>query len=404
MPEWVLKDTEPQAVQSLPRNLPEIVPSRWPGWPDEWGQPGWDSQKAQKLADTAWACLDLNSSVLSSMPVYRMKGTQVIDPVEWMRNPDPKFYTAWPEFAAQLFWNFQAFGEAFVVATDWYHTGYPSQFHVVPPYLVSVEIDPVKGRSYAIGSLKATQDGDILHLRYQSSTDDAHGHGPLEVAGARLTAAKVLGRYAQNLAKTGGVPHYVVNVERSLSKTEADDMLEQWVDSRMRNLGYPALVSGGKANVQAFNVNAKDMALIELAQFSESRIATLLKVPPFLVGLPSGGDSMTYSNVSSLFDFHDRAGLRTLVAGVMPALSNWALPRGQTVELNRDEYSRPPLLERAQAYEKLDQIGALSPEEIRVMERFHGLPSAAALTGGEPDAEPDQPDSAADAGQAELEA
>ena len=51
--------------------------------------------------------------------------------------------------------------------------------------------------------------------------------------------------------------------------------------------------------------------MLELAQFTESRIAVLLGVPPFLVGLPSGGDSMTYSNVSSLFDFHDRSYLRT---------------------------------------------------------------------------------------------
>jgi hypothetical protein len=48
---------------------------------------------------------------------------------------------------------------------------------------------------------------------------------------------------------------------------------------------------------------------VELSQWNESRIAVLLGVPPFLMGLPSGGDSMTYSNVQSLFDYHWRAGL-----------------------------------------------------------------------------------------------
>ena len=91
-----------------------------------------------------------------------------------------------------------------------------------------------------------------------------------------------------------------------------------------------------------------DMALVELAQLNESRIAVLLGVPPFLVGLPSGGDSMTYSNVTSLFDYHWRAGLRPKAHAVMAALSAWLLPRGTTIEVNRDEYVQPGPYERAQ--------------------------------------------------------
>jgi hypothetical protein len=66
----------------------------------------------------------------------------------------------------------------------------------------------------------------------------------------------------------------------------------------------------------------------------------------------------------------------------MSALSGWVLPRGQSVELNRDEYTRPPLRERAEAYGKLVEIGALDGQEVRTMERFAGTESAEALTGG----------------------
>jgi phage portal protein BeeE len=125
------------------------------------------------------------------------------------------------------------------------------------------------------------------------------------------------------------------------------------------------------------------MALLELAQFNESRIAIMLGVPPFLVGLPSGGDSMTYSNVTSLFDFHDRSSLRPKASMAMAALSNWALPRGQAAELNRDEYTRPAFGERALAYKTLWETGAISPEEIRAMERLNGPAPAVALTGGD---------------------
>jgi hypothetical protein len=108
-------------------------------------------------------------------------------------------------------------------------------------------------------------------------------------------------------------------------------------------------------------------------------------VPPFLVGLPSG-DSMTYSNVQQVFDFHDRSSLRPKASAVMSGFSDWALPRGTTAELNRDEYSRPAFAERADAWVKLKTAGMVSVDEYRAAERFTGeAPEVAvvALTGGE---------------------
>jgi phage portal protein BeeE len=120
--------------------------------------------------------------------------------------------------------------------------------------------------------------------------------------------------------------------------------------------------------LEALQVNAKDMALLELAQFTDARICVLLGVPPFLMALPSG-DSMTYSNVEQVFEYHDRSQLRTEAVAVMTALSGWALPRGQNVELDREEYSRPPLTERVNAYKTLVELGAMSADEIRPIER-----------------------------------
>jgi phage portal protein BeeE len=117
------------------------------------------------------------------------------------------------------------------------------------------------------------------------------------------------------------------------------------------------------------------MAMIEIAQFTEARIAVLLGVPPFLVGLPSasgGSESMTYSNVSQIRDQHDQMCLKPAVTSVMPALSAWALPSTQQAELNRDEYSRPDFPTRAEAYTKLVAAGIMSVEEVRVAEQLVG--------------------------------
>ena len=357
-----------------------INASPWDGWPADWATPNWNTHPGiVKLVDTAWACLDLNARVLSTMPVYRLQNGVIVPPSTWMSNPDPTIYSSWSEFAKQVFWDYQL-GEVFVMPSDFFANGWPSTFRVVPPWMVNVEMTTGR-RTYSIGGVDVTP--DILHIRYTSTTDDARGHGPLEAGGARMIAAGVLQRYVSEIAESGGRPIYWLEVERRLSKPEADDALAQWVESRQRNLGKPALLSGG-AKLNSMDVaSAKDMALLELAQFTEARIAIMLGVPPFLVGLPAGGDSMTYSNVSSLFDFHDRSSLRPTATAVMTALSWWALPRGQSAELNRDEYTRPALPERAAAYTHLHGIGALSSAEIRTMERLHGNVSAAALTGGD---------------------
>ena len=113
------------------------------------------------------------------------------------------------------------------------------------------------------------------------------------------------------------------------------------------------------------------MALVELSNLTEARIAVLLGVPPFLVGLPSGGDPMTYANVTQIFDYHWRAGLRPQAQAVMAALSRWLLPRGTRVEVNRDAYVQPEPYTRAQTAEILNRIvdpagnPALSVQEIR---------------------------------------
>ena len=79
---------------------------------------------------------------------------------------------------------------------------------------------------------------------------------------------------------------------------------------------------------------------------------------------------MTYSNITSLFDYHWRSGLRPTATAVMAGLSEWLLPRGTTVEVNKDAYVQPAPLERAQTAQILVGMGAMSVEEVREAERL----------------------------------
>lgn len=359
---------EGERVPSVPP--PSIVASEWAGWPSDWFPPNWGSARVSALTDTAWGCIDLNASILSTMPPYLVNAAPSMD-AGWLTNPDPDLYSSWEEFAKQLWWDYML-GEAFVMTTSRYVTGWPARFHVVPPWAVNVEMD-VGFRRYSIGSEDVT--ADMLHLRYQSSVDDAHGHGPLEQGSGKLIAGQILARYASGLAQAGGIPASVLEHPERLTATQAAELREQWVLARQSALGEPAVLSGG-VTWKPTQLNPKDMALLDLLQWNDARIAILLGVPPFLMGLPSGGDPMTYANVNAIFDFHWRAGLRPKAETVTSGLSEWLLPRGTTVEVNQDAYVQPGPLERAQTAEILNRIRTdqgvpvLSVEQIQTAERL----------------------------------
>jgi HK97 family phage portal protein len=350
---------------------PTIRPSAWSGWPAEWNTPNWNGSSLSNLTDTAWMCLDLNSSVMSTMPPYLVGAAPSLN-ADWLVNPDPSIYTSVDEFLKQLFWDYQAVGEAFVLTTARYSTGWPARFRVLPPWTVNVEMDQGE-RYYSVGEVDKT--ADMLHIRYQSTTADAHGHGPLEAGAARLVAAEVWQRYATSLASSGGVPPSVLEHPEELTAEQSALLKAQWVEARISSIGEPAVLSGG-LQWKPTQVNPKDMALIELSQYTDARIAALLGVPPYMIALQQG-DPTTYANATSLYDFHWRSSLRPKAQTVMSALSGWLLPRGTRVELNRDEYVQPGPYERAQTAQILNGIvdaatgqPVLTVQEIRRAERI----------------------------------
>jgi hypothetical protein len=374
-----------------------MSPQRWAGWPPNWGPPtwnrgaslnggGWPSGwwgRVETLTDTAWGCLDLNARVFAAMPPYLVNAAPSLD-ADWLKNPDPLLYRGWSQFAKQLLWDYQL-GEAFVMPTAWYASGWPSRFHVVPPWLVTSDVDLDGLPRHKIGNLDVTD--LILHIPYQIRTDEARGHGPLEAGSGRVVAASALARYATDLAVAGGLPYALLVHPGRLTADQAAELKWQWVGERMAAMGLPGVLSGG-VDLKVLSFDPEKMALVDLAGWTEARIAFLLGVPPPMAALPSGQDSLTYNTTVMARDQHWQAGLNTFVVPLMEALSGWALPRGTTVEVNRDEYVRPALNERAEAYATLfglvDEEGnrAITIAEIREAERYDLAAPSQTLTSG----------------------
>ncbi len=352
-----------------PGDRPPPEAMAWAGWPSEWAVP---NQTVAGLggivsSDVVWMCVDKNATAVGSMPATATDGQSkpLASQPSWIQNPQPEIYSHWDEFVRQCWWSYQLTGEVFIAATSRFaDTGYPRSFVMLAPWLTSVDI--VDGvRRYSINGI----DTDVCHIRYASWPGDARGHGPLEVAGERLLAAKVLMRYGADLAANGGIPWAVLKHKYKLGAGQADALKNQWIAAAHSRMGAPAVLDND-TDLQQLQTTPKDMSLSELQQFAEARVAVLLGVPPFLVSLPTGADSMTYTNGTAVYDAHWRETLRPHSKYIMGALSAWALPGRTSVDLDAEEYTRPAPVDRANYYKIMCEIGAMTPDEVRRIEKL----------------------------------
>jgi HK97 family phage portal protein len=352
----------------------------WSGWPVEWSTPNWGSSVGGINAlvnrvSTVFGCIDLNSSILSTMPPYRMINQKVGSTLPWMTNPQPEVYTGWTEAMKQLVTSFYN-GEAFLWCTGRYADGTVKRWVVLNPAWVDVEMIG-QTRAYEMGGVDIT--ADVLHLRYVSWPGYPRGIGPLEALATNLFGVAAMERYQADLATRGGIPWGVLTAQGNLSQQQATTMRDNFVAARLSAMGAPAVLSGG-TTLTPYTFNPKDMALLELRQYDEARISVLLGVPPMLMALPSGDHSMVYRNAEGVYDFHWRAYLKPKAATIAEAITQWALPNGQSIEFNRDEYVQGSPTERATVYQTLFNIfdpstgeRAITVAEIRQAERLAAL-------------------------------
>ena len=354
---------------------PPVEAQAWQGWPVGWDTPNWDGISHQKLVSTLGTCIDLNTRELASFPVYGLKGVEVTRLPEWSNNPEPEIYSDWVEAAKQVFNCIQSTGEAILWATGragLNNDGPVARWVCLNPEFVNIE--------WADGEIQYSFQGDtldpadVVHIKYQSYPMNLRGIGPLQWAARNVISAAALEQMGSDLATRGGIPWGVIKHPRHLNGTEATDLQNRWVASARSRSGAPAILSGG-IELQTLTISPKEMALLDMRIFDETRIAAALGVPPYLVGLPQD-QSSPYSNVQGIFDYHWRATLRPLSHTVASAISYKWLPRGTVLEFNRDEYVRPGAFERAQTYEILNRIRdvhdnpAMTVDEIRLGERY----------------------------------
>ncbi len=377
-----------------PQEFPPPQAQAWQGWPVEWAVPNSVAAGtfgvASKLA-TVFSCIDLNSRIAASLPIYVKRGNVHLAPgPAWTVNPAPGLYTDWTEAFEQMWWSYQRRGEVFLWALSRYSDGTVRHFAVLNPDHVTVERGP---DGYPFYTLLASYDSvdipdgytildndDVLHIPYAKWPNELRGHSPLEAVAGNIATAYASEYHAGNMARRGGIPWGVLNAPYELADDEVTRLRSQWTDSQATRDGAPAITSGG-FTLEGLSVSPREMALLEQREFDEARIAIALGVQPYQVGLAQGGGGLVYQNVSMIFDYHWRSMLRPATRKFASALTAWALPHGQVLHFNPDEYVRGGIDDRAATYAVLhgitDDTGpVVTAAEIRDMEDLTARSSA----------------------------
>jgi hypothetical protein len=90
------------------------------------------------------------------------------------------------------------------------------------------------------------------------------------------------------------------------------------------------------------NINPRDLALLELAEYDARILASAFGVPSFILNLAMSG-SLVYQNPAALGEFWWRFELRPLAKRMADALTANMLPRGNAVHFDASDTFSPTI-------------------------------------------------------------
>jgi HK97 family phage portal protein len=185
--------------------------------------------------------------------------------------------------------------------------------------------------------------------------------GFLARAGRTIRAAIALENASEAFAKEP-VPMMVLKSNgTNLTSERIGKLLEAW---RVARSTRSTAFLNADVELQAMGIDPNKLQLNEARQYVALELCRAIGLPAYFASAET--TSMTYSNATaerrSLIDF----GGRNLLVAIEQRLS---MPdfvgQGNEIRYSLDEYLRGNPLERAQVYEILNRIGAMSVQEIR---------------------------------------
>jgi len=308
------------------------------------------------------------TSSIASIPLQvrtKRDGARVEDAPKVINQPDPRIPgSATYAFLAE---DLLFYGYAYLRILDIYADTYRIRSaERINPVRVGV-ITNSKGTEidgYTIDGSKIPNEG-IGALAVFYGNDE----GLLLRAGRTIRAGAELERAAAMYAREP-VPSMVLKSNgAALPADRIAKLLESWSVSR-RNRSTAFL--NADIDMVSVGFDPEKLQLNQARSYVATELARATGIPAYYVDADSGS-SMTYSNATTAKESLVNFSLRPLMTSIeerlsMTGMPNDFVPASQEVKFNLDDYLRGSALERAQVYEIMTRVGALTPDEIRMEE------------------------------------
>lgn len=309
------------------------------------------------------------TSTVGSLPIEKFNdATGQRIPVERsFRQPDPRVPASLIySYLAQDLW---LFGVAYGQVLDMYAAsdgGRVRQWTRIDPTWVSVRTNPLGTEviGYTVNGQNVPMTGVSSIIAFYNLADV----GILNRAGRTIRAAIELEKAAEIYAKEPLPTMVLKSTGTNLPSERIKALLESWKVSRQNRA---TAFLNADVELQALGFDPKQLQLSEARQYIALELARQCGIPAYFLSAES--TSMTYSNATnerrSLIDFS----LRPILTAIESRLSmDDFTPAGTRVRFDLDDFLRGNPLERAQIYQILTGIGAMTVEEVRKAEDLLG--------------------------------
>ncbi len=208
---------------------------------------------------------------------------------------------------------------------------------------------------------------DMFHIRGFHTRDGFLGQGVVAFAREALGISLGADRFAKNIYTNGGMPSGVLTVEGTLDDDSFKRLKEDW------KAAHGGRKTGGVAILEEGTEYKPISYTPEVLQFLESRKFGVIEIARFL-GLPPtklfDGQAMTYNNI-------EHANLEVATDTLDAYCRSWEieikdklLPKNLKAEFDLFQVFRADTNTRATFYRTMLQLGAITPNEIRIDEGY----------------------------------
>lgn len=354
-------------------------PQHWPTEPTYSGERV--TQKSALALSTVWACVNLLSGTISSLPlmVYRTTkdGREVAREHPLYRilhdspNADQTAVDFWDFMCASL----ELWGSAYArVGRD---GGKITILEPIAPDLVTVRrltTGYLEYRWSEDGRTFVETDRSMLHIRGFGGSP-LGGLSTLAFARNTFANATAIEKASGGMFANGLRPSGVLMFEKTLKDDQRDDIeagLQKKFAGAM-NAGKPMVLEGG-VKWQQLTINPEDAQMLESRAFSVEEICRFFGVPPVMIGHTSKTTSWP-TGVEQQGLILQKFTLRRRLKRIEQAIEKQLLTpadrgAGLTIEFNLEGLLRGDSAARAAFYREMSNIGAMTINEIRALENL----------------------------------